>query len=91
MGEAQRYGVVAKDIVERSNTTMPREPASRERGLGVVFGAPLALPGGGAPVAEPSRDEVARAHAAYVAALTQLWEAHKAEFGYAPDERLVVV
>lgn len=56
--------------------------------LGVVFGAPLEVPHTpGIQKGDPRIDEQ---HAKYVAALTTLWEAHKAEFGYAADEKLVI-
>lgn len=56
--------------------------------LGVVFGAPLEVPHTpGIQKGDPRIDEQ---HAKYVAALTALWEAHKAEFGYAADEKLVI-
>jgi hypothetical protein len=52
-----------------------------------VFGDPLEVPC--AVKGQPSDEEVAAAHAMYIAALRQLFDAHKAGLGYA-DRELVV-
>lgn len=56
--------------------------------LGVVFGAPLEVE----HVPDIAKDDprVLAAHARYVEALRTLWETHKAEFGYGPDETLSI-
>lgn len=56
--------------------------------LGVVVGAPVEV----AHVPGASKDDPAVVDAAerYRAALEKLWEAHKARFGYARDEELVI-
>jgi 1-acyl-sn-glycerol-3-phosphate acyltransferase len=63
--------------------------------LGIVFGAPLAVPHMPNVDAYKTDPAIAAAvdvaHAAYVAALTALWHEHKARFGYGPEQRLVVV
>lgn len=61
---------------------MPRSDVA----LHTVVGSPLQLP----RVANPSDSDVAQWHAAYVAALTEIFETHKARFGYA-DRTLEVV
>ena len=45
----------------------------------VVFGAPLSFQ----QKADPSKEEVQACHEQFVVALTALFDAHKAEFGYA--------
>lgn len=56
--------------------------------LGVVFGAPIEVP----HLAHVTKDDpaVAEVAARYQKALVELWESHKAKFGYAPDEKLVI-
>lgn len=57
--------------------------------LGVVFGAPIAVP----HVPEIDKDDarVKEVHAQYCRALTELWEAHKRAFGYTDEDKLVFV
>lgn len=57
-------------------------------GLGVVFGAPLEVPH--KPGVSKDDPIVAEVHARYVAAFTELWQAHKGRFGYGDDEKLVI-
>lgn len=55
--------------------------------LGFVWGTPIRV----AQQEAPSDAYVAEVHAAYVTAVQQLFERHKASFGYAPEETLVIV
>ena len=54
-----------------------------------VLGAPLVLPACATP-GQPTDDEVATAHALYVAALRQLFDEQKGRFGYADRDLKVV-
>ena len=45
----------------------------------IVFGEPLLFP----QTAEPSKEELATAHEAFIAALVALFDKHKAEYGCA--------
>lgn len=55
--------------------------------LGFVWGAPLRV----RQEAEPSAAYVEEVHAAYVAAIRELFERHKGAYGYAPEETLEIV
>ena len=55
--------------------------------LDVVFGAPVETPHD----PEPSDEVVQQVHARYMAAVEGLFHAHKAEHGYGPEEKLVIV
>ena len=54
--------------------------------LHTVVGAPLQLP----LIAEPTPEQVALWHAAYIAAFVEIFDTYKAKFGY-PDRVLEVV
>jgi hypothetical protein len=55
--------------------------------LGFVWGRPVAV----RKQEEPSDAYVAEVHAAYVAAVADIFERHKRAFGYAADETLEIV
>ena len=52
----------------------------------IVFGDPISLP----HILEPTKEQVAAAHDTFIAALTKLFDAHKAEYGY-PNRKLEVL
>ena len=56
----------------------------RQTQLGIVFGKPIEVPH--LPNADKSDPEVKKYHDIYTTALKELWEEHKAKFGYGKDE-----
>ncbi len=56
----------------------------------VVFGAPIDAPALAAGT-EPTEAQVDELHARYTAAVVDLYEKHKADAGYGPEETLKIV
>jgi 1-acyl-sn-glycerol-3-phosphate acyltransferase len=74
-----RYGIPT--ILSWGNTVIPLLPKPNVQ-LHIVVGTPLVLP----TIKQPTKEEVAKWHNKYIAALTQLFEDHKEE-AYGPESK----
>jgi hypothetical protein len=62
-------------------------PLKSEKGLGVVFGAPIDVP----KIDNPTPEDIKAVQDKYTAAVKDLYDTHKASFGYDKDETLTIL